>query len=138
MPLIEINRHPTQRQLRQFAGLVLPLCGVLLAALVWSRTGQRAVAGGIVAGTALIALCGLYRPALARSVYLGWMYAAYPFGWLIGHAMLCAVFFLIVTPLGLLMRAVGRDPLQRKFDASRASYWKRRAESDRTRYFRQF
>jgi hypothetical protein len=34
MALIEFHADPTDRQLRQFAGIVVPLCAALLAALV--------------------------------------------------------------------------------------------------------
>lgn len=33
------------------------------------------------------------------------------------------IFFLIVTPLGLLLRLVGIDYLQRRWDPRRDSYW---------------
>lgn len=139
MSLIEFNQNPTDRQLRQFACVVVPLFALLMAAVVWWRVGHRAVGWGMLAVAALIAVSGLLRPALARPIYLGWMYASYPIGWAVGHLMIGAVFFLVVTPIGLWMRAFGRDPLQRKFDASRASYWEKRPSvDDRARYFRQF
>jgi hypothetical protein len=139
MSLIEFNSDPTDRQLRQFACIVLPLCALLLAALVWWRLGQRASGWGILAVAALVAIGGLFRPALARPIYLGWMYASYPIGWAVGHLMIGVVFFIVVTPLGLLMRAFGRDPLSRKFDGSRTSYWEKRPSVDNpARYFRQF
>ena len=138
MSLIEFNTDPTDRQLRQFASIVVPLCALLLAALVWWRLGQRALSWGILAAAAVIAISGLLRPALARPIYLGWIYVSYPIGWVVGHVMIGIVFYIVVTPIGLVMRAVGRDPLRRKFDATCASYWERRVASDRTRYFRQF
>ncbi len=139
MALIEFHREPTDRQLRQFAGIVIPLCGLLLAVLVGWRLGQRVAGGGILAGSALLALGGLWRPALVRPVYLGWMYASYPLGWVVGHVIIGAVFFLVVTPIGWLLRASGRDPLRRTFEASRTSYWEERpAVDDPARYFRQF
>jgi hypothetical protein len=139
MSLIEFNTHPTDRQLRQFACIVVPLFALVIAAAVWWRVGHRAAGWAILAAAALIALGGLVRPARARPIYLGWMYASYPLGWAVGHLLLGAVFFLVVTPIGLVMRARGRDPLQRKFDASRASYWEKRPPvDDPARYFRQF
>jgi hypothetical protein len=71
-------------------------------------------------------------------VFIGWMVAAYPIGWVLGHVMLGVVFFLVLTPIALVLRAAGRDPLQRRFDTASASYWQERAASDRSRYFRQF
>lgn len=138
MGLIEINKRPSDRQLRQFATLVLPLAGLLLAVLLWWRFGQTGAAWAVAAAVAAVAVGGWLRPALARPIYLGWMYAAAPVGWVLGHVILCAVFFLVVTPVGLWMRVAGRDPLQRQFDASSTSYWEPRTPSERARYFRQF
>jgi hypothetical protein len=49
------------------------------------------------------------------------------------------VYFGVVTPVGLLLRLTGRDPLQRAFDLGRASYWtEHRTGDDPRRYFRQY
>jgi hypothetical protein len=139
MSLIELHTDPTTRQLRQFAGLTLPLFAVIVGTILWWRFDQT-VAPGVIGGLALVfAVIGTLRPAVARPVYLGWMYAAYPIGWLIGHLLLGVVFFLILTPIGLLMRMVGRDPLSRRFDDTRTSYWDTRDERpEPSRYFRQY
>lgn len=36
------------------------------------------------------------------------------------------LFFLVVTPTGLLMRLLGKDPLRLRFDPAAGSYWIRR------------
>lgn len=33
------------------------------------------------------------------------------------------LFFAVVTPMGLAMRALGKDPLRRRFEPEAASYW---------------
>ena len=37
--------------------------------------------------------------------------------------ILAVVYFAVVTPTGLVMRALGKDPLRLQFDPSAASYW---------------
>ncbi|MHB8973539.1 MAG: SxtJ family membrane protein [Pirellulaceae bacterium] len=133
MPLIELNVNPTDRQLRQFAGLVIPLLAVLCATVLWWRSSGGTASVWILillSAAGLFALGGSLRPALARPIYVGWMYAAYPIGWVIGHVVIGVVFFLVLTPIALVMRACGRDPLQRKFDATRASYWEKRSPQE--------
>ncbi|MEX0979180.1 MAG: SxtJ family membrane protein, partial [Pirellulales bacterium] len=69
----------------------------------------------------------------------GWMWAAFPIGWLVSHLLIAAIYFLLITPIALVMRAVGRDPLSRRFDRAAKTYWvPRRQDSDPARYFRQF
>jgi hypothetical protein len=74
-----------------------------------------------IAGGALAAW-GLVAPATLGPVYQGWM----RFGLLLGRVttpiVMGAVFFLVVTPVGLVMRALRRDPLARRFDAAATSY----------------
>ncbi len=52
------------------------------------------------------------------------------FGLLLSRVMnplvLGLLFFVVVTPMGLVMRALGKDPLRRRLDRSAASYWIRR------------
>lgn len=68
-------------------------------------------------------MVGLVAPRLLRGVHSVWM----AFALVLGHAMtrviLAAVFFLLVTPIGLLMRLVGRDPMRRTWDPGAESYW---------------
>jgi Saxitoxin biosynthesis operon protein SxtJ len=139
MPLIEINRDPTPRQIRQFATLWLSGFCFLLAGLAVVRYGSWTAAVVLAGcGAASIAL-GIARPAWMRLVMLAWMWAAFPIGWIVSHVLVAVVYYLVVTPVGLAMRALGRDPLSRRFDPAAESYWvPRRQEADRRRYFRQF
>ena len=139
MALLEINRDPSHRQIRQFAFIALPGFCLVLAAIAMYRFGSWPTAGSLIAaGVASIAL-GLVRPRWMRVVYIGWMWAAFPIGWLVSHALLAAIFYLVMTPIGLLRKIIGHDPLNRRFDREAETYWvPRPPESDPSRYFRQF
>jgi len=53
--------------------------------------------------------------------------------------VLLVVFFLLLTPLALVFKIVGRDPLDRRLAPDLKSYWQeRRAVGDRKRYLRQY
>ena len=78
-------------------------------------------------------------PPLRRPLYLGWMYVAFPIGWVISHVVLAIVYYLVFTGTGLVMRLLGRDPLQRRFEPDAQTYWvEHRPGEDLARYFRQF
>jgi hypothetical protein len=139
MGLIALKTDPTRRELRMFALLWVPLFGGLFALLLWYRSG-RWVAPAVIAGAAAaIALLGLVRPAGVRPIFLGLIYLTAPIGWVVSHAVLALVYYCVVTPIGLALRALGRDPLQRRFDPRRDSYFepitRRRRPAD---YLRQF
>jgi hypothetical protein len=137
MSLIEKNREPGVRELKWF-GLLLGLFFLLIGALIGWQTGSRTA--GIVLATIGLSLAAIYYavPPLRRTIFLVWMALVYPIGWTISHLVLALTYYLVLTPIGLMLRWV-RDPMQRSFDASAATYWTEHdPASDPKRYFRQF
>jgi len=136
--LIEINRNPSSRDLAWFGAvllLFLMMVGAVLGRAVDSVFLRNVLWG---AGGAL-ALLYYAVPALRRPMFVGWMYAAYPVGLVVSHVLLGLVYFGVVTPIGLLMKAVRYDPLARRFDRSATTYWIARERTPGVRrYFRQF
>jgi hypothetical protein len=51
---------------------------------------------------------------------------AYVLAWVNTRLLLSFFFYGIITPVGLVMRLLGRDPLTRKIDRSQTSYWVKR------------
>jgi hypothetical protein len=138
MAMIEIDRHPSPRALRQFAGLFLVVFGVV-GLLVFRRAGAVEVAAAIWGLAVLVGVVGLRFPSAIRWLYVGMIYLAFPLGWVVSHVVLALVFYLLVTPIGLALRLPRRDPLRRRFDRDAATYWTgRRAVDSMDRYFRQF
>jgi hypothetical protein len=137
--MIEINWNPDRRFLRQFAVLLIVFFGFLGALQYF---GRHATTAGIVLWCIGLTVGGvsLVFPTAARSVYLGWMCLLYPLAWLVSHSVLVLTWFLVLTPIGIVMRLCGRDPLRRDFDRNAATYWQRRPapEAGVERYFRQF
>jgi hypothetical protein len=77
-----------------------------------------------VAGVFLV--IALARPALLAVLNRMWMKLGILLGKIVSPVALGLLFFLILTPLGAIMRLVGKDPLRLKFDPSASSYWIRR------------
>lgn len=140
MPLIEINRNPPRRDLQHFGGIWLPLfLGIAGGLLVYRRPATLPLAVGLWGLAGLSCAVGWLVPAAIRPVWIGAMYAAFPIGWAISHLLIAIIFYLVITPAGLIMRLCGRDPMQRKFDRGAKTYWVPHVESEGTRrYFRQF
>lgn len=140
MSLVQIDRNPTAERLRSFGWLLLPaMC--LLGALSWWRTGQVNVA--LVIWTSGAVLAALYAafPAVRRPIYVGWMTAAFPVGWVVSHLIMALIYFGVVTPIGLLVRWTRGDRLERHFDRSASTYWQIRQpakDKDVERYFKQY
>lgn len=128
--------HPSIGTLRQFAGLWMLFFG---GSAVWRWVVHDEPSRGIVlALVSGVGLVGLIRPSLMRPLFVGWMVAAFPIGWVISRMMLLIVFYGVFTPMGLVFRAMGRDVLHLKRLQS-TSYWisKPSASTGRS-YYRQF
>jgi len=136
--MIEIDRHPSSRTLRQFAGLFVAAFG-FVGLVVLRKTGLWEAALAIWAVALIVGATGLIRPRAIRLVWIFLIYLAFPIGWVVSHLLLAVVLYLVFTPIGLLLRLLRRDPLERRFDPAAESYWTPHRSADRIdRYFRQF
>jgi len=77
--------------------------------------------GGAVAWAALALIC----PRLLAPLYRLWMKFGHVLGWINARIILSLVFFVVVTPIGIVMRLLGKDLLRMRTPKS-ASYWIRR------------
>ncbi len=137
MAMVEINWNPTRRELRQFGLLCLTIFGGM-AAYGYFHDGS-VLAMRILAGAALVGgTLGVLAPQALRPIFVGWMIAAFPIGWTISHLLLGAIFFCVLTPIGLMLRAFGQDPMHRSFDRGAKTYWNPHEQVEVKRYFRQF
>ncbi|MHC5009470.1 MAG: SxtJ family membrane protein [Planctomycetota bacterium] len=136
--MIEINRNPSRRELLVF-GLLLGVFLALVGWIAWWRFEAHETATVLWCLAVALPLLHFLVPAVRRPLYLGWMYAAFPIGWFLSHLLLALIYYVILTPIGLFMRLLGRDPMRRRFDRETDSYWVRRSgPSEPARYFRQF
>ena len=136
--MIEIDRNPSERNLRWF-GLVLGLFLGVIGGIVRQRFQMPEASTWIWITAAVVTVVYYAVPAVRRPIWIGWMVAAFPIGWAMSHMILAITWVLVVTPIGLVMRAIGRDPLHRKIDRDRSSYWTEHdPHGDPKRYFRQF
>jgi hypothetical protein len=74
----------------------------------------------IIAG--LLWLPALVMPGLLRPVYTTWMKIGHAIGWVNTRIILGVLFYLLVLPMGLVMRLFGKDPMAREKDKSASSY----------------
>ena len=135
--MITIDWNPTHRFLRQFAALFV----VFLAAIGAFRFFYRddLAMASVLWTIAPLGLVGLIWPRFMRYVYVTWMALFFPLGWTVSMVILSTIFYLVVSPIGLIMRLCGHDPCQRRLDSDTTSYWKaRQATTNAARYFRQF
>lgn len=139
MAVISINWKPSSRDLRMFAALLM-LFFVGVAGFWNWKTGKATGPLVLIGVSWAIGLIGLAVPQAIRWVYVGWMLAAFPIGWVVSHLLLATIYFGVIMPIGLILRVLGKDPMRKAFDRTASTYWIARPTepTDSQRYFRQF
>jgi len=145
--LVEIDWRPERTTLRRFGWIALGgFAGLALGAglgfgpfALLPNAFRPWLAGALAALAVLCALFSWLAPAANRPIFVGLSLLAFPIGWVLSQLMLGLLFFGLITPVGLALRLLGRDPLQRRQRPELPSYWQdARPEVSKERYFRQF
>ena len=109
-------------------GISLGILLLLIAGYCWYRTFASTVYFALAG--ALLMLIGIVMPKLLKPLYNGWMALALVIGYIMSRILLTLIFFLVFTPVGLLLRLLKKDPLDRQSDPSADSYWIKREERE--------
>lgn len=115
-------KRQTFRQEKEF-GLVVGSVLVLLSGWWLYRGKFVSVAHAAAPLGALLILLGLVSPRVLFWPSRGWMLLAQAMSFVTTRIILAILFFLIITPIGVVKRLLGWDPLDRR-SGRRASYWK--------------
>jgi len=139
MSVVQVNRHPTRKQLQQF-GFIWMGFVALFGLIALFKFHDPWLARGLWLAAVVVPAIGWAFPRFMRWVFLGMSYAAWPIGFIVSHVVLAAVYYLVLTPIGLLTRLFGYDSMRRRFEREAATYWTERPPSAAAtkRYFRQF
>lgn len=142
-PFREVNWNPDTAGRRAFAKSIaigLPVIALVLGTLGWFRAHSWPAWTWWLAGIGFAAGGVLWVvPQIARSFYVAWNGLGCCIGFVVSNTAAAAVYYLVITPIGLLLRLSGRDPLQRRSERGRESYWEDAEKAgDSERYFRQY
>ena len=129
----EILAIDTSRQALRSFGLTVGSVFLGIGMVLWWRHEWSAgvaeywlwgIGGGLVVFGALL-------PALLRPIYQVWMGVAVVLGFFMTKVILTLVFFVAVMPIGLFLRVLGKDLLNKKqTPGGNHSYWVSREEAD--------
>ena len=123
------SKPVSDKQARKTA-LIVALVLALIA--IWNiyrgRFNVVVVFGAIAV---LLTVIGLFVPVAARGFHRVWMGIAGVLGYVNSRILLTILYYLLLTPYGLISRLFGRDPLDRR-GASRETYWVKRESTRQT------
>ena len=126
-----------KKELRQFGITIGVVLGFLGAWFLWR--GKEGSHLFLITAVVFFA-SGFLLPLLLKPLHKVWMTLALLLGWLMTRIILIILFYLVVTPIGLLARFCGKDFLNKKFDRKVNSHWLLRKPTpfDSKSYERQF
>jgi hypothetical protein len=114
----QIKSEP--KDLKQFGfvfGIVLLVIGIYL---FWK--GHSNYIYFIISG-AIFIFAGLFSPIILKPLQKLWMAFALILGWFMSRLVVTIIFYLILTPIGLIAKLSGKKFLELKSSKSKKSYW---------------
>src|SRR5215813_4064974 len=111
---------PKKSQLRSF-GTTVGGIFVLIGLWPFLRRGQNVRLLALALGSILV-LGGLVAPMVLRKPYQVWMKIGGMMGWINTRIILSVTYYLVFTPSAVIMRWIGKDPMNRTFLPSSDTY----------------
>ena len=129
--MIKLDLKPAPHIIKQFAWFAVIGMGLLAYAalklsvgFVWDHP-VFLVCIGIGALQLLLFQVGL--PVLSRGLFVVLSVAFVPIGFVLSHVLLAGVYYLVLTPIALVFRVMGRDVIGKKLDKDAKTYWHERS-----------
>jgi len=112
-----------KKKLREF-GLTIGIVILVLGGFAMWR-GKTTAPYLLTAGAAFIVL-GLTIPAILKPLQKMWMGLGIVLGFFVSRVILSILFYGVMTPIGFIMKMLGKDLLDERIDKTKASYWHER------------
>jgi len=115
-------------------GIILSIIGFFL---LWKKNNNY---NYILFLAAAFFITGLILPSILSPIYKAWMALAVVMNFIMTRVIMAVIFYLIVTPTGLIAFLTGKKFLDMKIDKSAKSYWIIREKTNKLKsdYERQF
>ena len=110
-----------KKELKEFGILVGGISLILGFLLLWK---QRPAYPYFLGAGGVLLIFGLLLPGVLKPLQKVWMSIAVILGFFMSRIILFILFYLVITPMGLLTRIMGKDILDQKIDKSKKTYWK--------------
>lgn len=127
----------TKKDLRKFG---LTVGGVLaaIAAVLFYFEKPSAIYFAVIGG--FLILFGALFPKILRPLNRIWMSLAIILGFIMSRVILTILYYLVLTPIALLAKLVGKKFIVLKYDKSAKTYWEKRTTIQKKQidYERQF
>lgn len=114
------SQLPTTKDLRQFGHLVGGVFSVIGLWPFFFRSEPPRLWAMILGG--LLILLGSVAPQSLTQVHRGWMTLGHVLGSINTKIILGIIYYLLITPMGLVMRLLGKDFMHRALERNISTY----------------
>ena len=122
------NINNTKDDFRKF-GITIGIFLLIVASFLFWK-GKETFEILLVSGLAL-SILGFTAPTILKPIYWAWMTFATILGWIMTRVILSLLFYIVITPIGVLSRLFGKNFLDLKWDKSKETYWNFRPKEQR-------
>lgn len=105
---------------RDFGLLFAALCGAIAAFAIWE--GTHGALWWIIGALVLCAVA-LFAAPLLGSLNRAWRWLSLQISKIFNPIIMGVVFFAVLTPVAIIMRWVGKDPLRLRLEPEKPTYW---------------
>jgi hypothetical protein len=105
---------------RSFGLLFAAICGAIALFGIWQ--GKLSALWWAIAAS-VFCVAALFAAPLLGPLNRAWRWLSLQLFRIVNPILMGVVFFCVLTPLAMIMRRVGRDPLRLRFEPQKPSYW---------------
>ena len=120
------NISTAKSDIRKFSYLVGGILILISLYILWKGTADFKILFGIGAGLIIL---GVIIPILLKPIYYVWMVFAAVLGWFMTRVILSIVFYVILTPIGLIAKLFRKKFLDLSFRTDDTTYYNYRNDS---------
>ena len=119
-------------------GISVGMVMILLSLLLWYLDKTSFIYFSIIGG--LFVILAFIAIPILRPFHKLWMMLALLMGFVMSRVILTLMYYLILTPIGILAKIVGKKFMPLRFDKSATTYWEKRENTTKQQidYDRQF
>jgi len=131
------NIRSEKSDLRKF-GITIGIILVMIAGfLFWKEKESFQI---FLTVGAVLCIFGVVIPVILKPIYWIWMIFATILGWIMTRIILSILFYVILTPIGLIPRLFGKQFLELKWNRTNRTYWNYRSVGviEKEKYEKQF
>lgn len=116
-----------KRALRNF-GITMGVAFLVISLFILVRHKHNLMPGFII--SSIFFAAAFVAPMVLKPVYVIWMKLALILSWINTGIILLIIFYLLFAPVGIVMRLLGIDLLDRKIERNKESYWKNKEKHE--------